>query len=121
MIRITEVERSLKFYTEGLGFKIVKISDYPSDHFTLIFLRAADDIENGPLIELTHNWNTKKYDHGTAYGHMAYQVNSLQNIQNTLKSAGFDFSWGPGKTPDGKRAMAFVDDPDGFEIELLEG
>jgi len=120
MIRVTDLNRSLSFYTEGLGFQIVKKSDYPTDRFTLVFLRAAGDSLNGPLIELTHNWDTEKYIRGDAYGHMAFQVDSIDEIQEKLKKAGFDLSWGPGKTPDGVRSMAFVDDPDGFEIELLE-
>lgn len=120
MIRVTNLEASLKFYTEGLGFEIVKKSDYPTDRFTLVFLRSADDPTDGPMIELTHNWDIKKYERGDAYGHTAYRVNSIEETQNKLKKAGFDLSWGPGKTPDGKRSMAFVDDPDGFEIELLE-
>lgn len=121
MIRVTDLERSLKFYTEGLGFEIVKKSDYPKDKFTLVFLRAGGDPADGPMIELTHNWETSAYVRGDAYGHTAYRVESISEIQKKLKKAGYDLSWGPGQTPDRKRAMAFVDDPDGFEIELLEG
>lgn len=121
MIRVTDLERSLKFYTQGLGFEIVKKSDYPRDKFTLVFLRARGDPADGPMIELTHNWEIAKYVRGDAYGHTAYRVDSIVKIQKQLQTVGFDLSWGPGKTPDGKRAMAFVDDPDGFEIELLEG
>lgn len=121
MIRVTDLQRSLDFYTKGLDFTLVSKSDYEKDRFTLAFLRAPGDGENGPLVELTHNWDTKSYVRGDAYGHMAYQVGSIAEIQNTLKAAGYDLSWGPGKTPNGKRSMAFVDDPDGYEIELLEG
>lgn len=121
MIRVTDLERSIKFYTEGLGFKVEKRSDHARDKFTLVFLRASGDDSNGPMIELTHNWEKGKYVLGDGYGHTAYRVKSISKVQTQLKSAGYDLSWGPGKTPDGKRAMAFVDDPDGYEIELLEG
>ncbi|MGZ3687246.1 MAG: VOC family protein [Bdellovibrionota bacterium] len=121
MIRVTDLSKSLKFYCEGLGFQKVSQSDYPDRKFTLVFLRAPSDGNDGPMIELTHNWDTDHYVRGDAYGHVAYAVESIEEIKTRLQSHGFDLSWGPGKTPNGKRAMAFVDDPDGFEIELLQG
>jgi lactoylglutathione lyase len=121
MIRVIDLEKSLKFYQEGLGFQLVKKSDYPEGRFTLAFLRAGSDSDHGPMIELTHNWDTHEYQRGDAYGHVAYQVKSIAEIQSRLKQAGYNLSWGPGKTPSGDRSMAFVDDPDGYEIELLEG
>lgn len=124
MIRVTDLEKSLRFYCEGLGFQLVKRDDYPKDRFTLAFLRAdgdGSDAAGGPMIELTHNWDTDRYERGDAYGHVAYRVDSIDRVQERLRRAGYDLSWGPGKTPDGRRAMAFVDDPDGFEIELLQG
>ena len=125
MIRVTDLKKSLRFYCEGLGFKVVKQNDYEKDRFTLVFLRAPGDDGTDPhqipMIELTHNWDTSSYTRGDAYGHTAYKVASIADIQKRLRIAGYDLSWGPGKTPDGKRAMAFVDDPDGYEIELLEG
>lgn len=72
------------------------------------------------MIELTHNWETAQYIRGDAYGHLAYEVDSISEIRTRLRSHGYDLSWGPGETPSGGRAMAFVDDPDGYEIELLE-
>jgi lactoylglutathione lyase len=118
MLRVVDLERSLRFYTEGLGFELVSRKDYPDGKFTLAFVRAGPD---QPTIELTHNWETASYVRGDAFGHVAYQVDSIAKVQARLKQHGFDLSWGPGKTPDGRRAMAFVDDPDGYEIELLEG
>lgn len=118
MLRVKDLEKSLRFYTEALGFEIVKKNDYPKDRFTLVFLRSPGDAS---LIELTHNWDVESYVRGDAYGHMAYQVDSIAAVQDRLKKHGHDLSWGPGKTPDGRRAMAFIDDPDGYEIELLEG
>lgn len=120
MIRVTDLTRSLRFYCEGLGFRLEKKTDYPDGKFTLAFLSAPGD-SGGPMIELTHNWGVSAYERGDAYGHVAYQVDSIDQIQKRLQASGFYLSWGPGRTPDGKRAMAFVDDPDGYEIELLEG
>jgi lactoylglutathione lyase len=119
-IRVTDLERSKSFYFEGLGFALVSERRYDDGRFTLAFLRAPGDGENGPLIELTHNWDTDRYERGDGYGHVAYAVGSIAEVKERLRSAGYDLSWGPGKTPDGRRAMAFVDDPDGYEIELLE-
>ena len=126
MIRVVDLEKSLRFYREGLGFEVVKRSDHEKDRFTLVFLMAGSGADgsnepmNEPMIELTHNWDTKSYVRGDAYGHVAYRVASIAAVQSRLKGHGYDLSWGPGRTPDGKKAMAFVDDPDGFEIELLE-
>ena len=121
MIRVVDLEKSIHFYTQGLGFELVKRNDYESDRFTLAFLKSKDDTgDNAPMIELTHNWDTKSYIRGDAYGHVAYQVDSIDAIQANLKKHGYDLSWGPGLTPNGKTKMAFVDDPDGFEIELLQ-
>jgi lactoylglutathione lyase len=120
MIRVTDLEKSLHFHTQGLGFKIESRQDYEGDRFSLVFLRAESDQENGPMIELTHNWDTQSYTRGDAYGHTAYRVDSIDAVQKRLKENGYDLSWGPGLTPSKKTKMAFVDDPDGYEIELLE-
>ncbi len=120
MIRVGDLERSVDFYTRVLGFSEVKRSDYPDGKFTLVFLRAPGDPEGGPMLELTYNWGVDHYDHGTGYGHVAYQVESMEEVAKRLEAAGVGFSWGPGKTPDGRTTMAFVDDPDGYKIELLE-
>ncbi len=121
MVRVTDPERSKRFYCEGLGFTLNSERRFDDGRFTLSFLRAPGDDASGPMIELTHNWDTDKYERGNAYGHMAYRVKSIAEVQDRLRKAGYELSWGPGETPDGKRAMAFVDDPDGYEIELLEG
>jgi len=121
MIRVIDLNRSLDFYVKGLGFTQVSRQDYDKDRFSLVFLRAPGDDKGGSLIELTHNWDTQSYVRGDAYGHTAYHVESIEAIQARLRSAGYDLSWGPGMTPSGKTKMAFVDDPDGYEIELLEG
>ena len=120
MIRVGNLDRSVEFYTQVLGFVEVRRADYPKGKFTLVFLRAGGDEEGGPALELTHNWDTDSYDLGAGYGHTAFQVESLEAIGEQLGKAGLAFSWGPGKTPNGKTTMAFVKDPDGYELELLE-
>lgn len=120
MLRVVDLDASLTFYTQGLGFRLVSREDYAKDKYTLAFLAAPGDGDGGPMIELTHNWDTKSYTRGDAYGHTAYRVDSIDAVQKRLKEHGYDLSWGPGATPSGKRKMAFVDDPDGYEIELLE-
>lgn len=121
MIRVVDLEKSIHFYTEGLGYKVVSRNDYAKDRFTLVFLQApGDDGKHSPMLELTHNWDTTSYTRGDAYGHMAYEVDSIAQVQARLQQHGYDLSWGPGETPGGGRKMAFVDDPDGYEIELLE-
>ena len=120
MIRVVDLEKSIRFYTEGLGFTLVSRNDYPDGKFTLAFLRSGNS-DNEPMIELTYNWETSKYERGNAYGHVAYSVDSIDKVRERLRKHGYDLSWGPGSTPNGRRTMAFVDDPDGYEIELLEG
>lgn len=120
MIRVGDLERSVDFYTRVLGFTEVRRSEYPDGKFTLAFLRAPGDAEDGPMLELTYNWGVSQYDPGSGYGHVAFQVDSMAEIGERLQASNRDYSWGPGKTPDGMTTMAFIDDPDGYRIELLE-
>jgi len=120
MLRVTDLEKSIHFYESALGFKIVKRNDYSEGEFTLVFLRSPDDEEDGPCLELTYNWGKKKYVRGDAFGHTAFLVSSISDVQKKLKDNGYDLSWGPGAAPNGKTLIAFIDDPDGYEIELIE-
>lgn len=120
MIRVGDLERSVHFYVNVLGFREVRRAEYPDGKFTLVFLQAPGDASDGPMLELTYNWGVDSYDLGTGYGHVAYRVDSIEDIGMSLKRAGLDFSWGPGETPDGRKKMAFIDDPDGYKIELIQ-
>jgi lactoylglutathione lyase len=121
MIRVLDLDQSIHFYTEGLGFELLSRTDYEDGRFTIAFLKSKSDRgESPPKLELTYNWDTKTYAKGEGYGHMAYRVESIDAVREHLRSKGYDLSWGPGLTPNGKTKMAFVDDPDGYEIELLE-
>jgi len=118
MLRVTNPDESLRFYCDGLGFELARRQDHEAERFSLFFLRVGGPSE--PELELTHNWDTKQYTRGEGYGHVAYRVASIDAVRERLQKHGFDLSWGPGLTPDGRTRMAFVDDPDGYEIELLE-
>lgn len=121
MIRTGDLEKSVDFYTQILGFREVRRGEYPDGEFTLVFLQASGDSgDYGPMIELTYNWGKDSYEQGNAYGHVAYRVDSIEHIGRRLSEAGLNFSWGPGATPDGRKGMAFIKDPDGYEIELIE-
>ncbi len=120
MLRVRDLNRAVDFYTKVLGFEEMRREDYPDGRFTLCFLRANDDSDQGPMLELTHNWDTDDYENGNAYGHLAYRVDSIEEIGRKLAAAGSEFSWGPGETPGGNRRMAFLKDPDGYAIELLQ-
>lgn len=122
MIRVGDLQRSLDFYTKVLGFKKIRVSDYPDDKFTLAFIQAPGeaDGEDGPMLELTYNYGVSSYELGEGYGHIALAVDSMATLAETLKAEGWEFSWGPGVSPNGKKKMAFIKDPDGYSIELLE-
>ncbi|CAG0908199.1 unnamed protein product [Cyprideis torosa] len=121
MLRTGNLDASVAFYTQLLGFTEVRRGEYPDGEFTLVFLQASGDSgQQAPMIELTYNWGKDKYELGSGYGHVAYRVESLAAIGEKLEAAGGKFSWGPGDTPDGKKGMAFLKDPDGYEIELIE-
>jgi len=120
MIRVGDLDRAVDFYTKVLGFSEVSRSEYPDGEFTLSYLKAPGDAPNGPMLELTYNWGVTEYDLGAGYGHVALQVDSMDEVADRLRASGEDFFWGPGKTPDGQTVMAFVKDPDGYQIELLQ-
>ncbi len=121
MLRTGDLDRAIDFYVNVLGFREVRRKDYPDGKFTLAFLQAPGDSgDDGPMLELTYNWGVDEYDLGSGYGHVAYRVESIDEIGKALEKAGLNFSWGPGRTPDGRKKMAFIDDPDGYKIELID-
>ena len=120
MIRVGDLEKSIYFYCEVLNFKLISREDYKEGSFTLVFLRAPNDDIDAPYLELTYNWGVTKYEIGSGYGHLAYEVPSILEFQKGIQKFGFDLSWGPKKSPSGSRSIAFITDPDGYKIELLE-
>jgi lactoylglutathione lyase len=121
MLRVGDLERSLRFYTEVLGMKLLSRKDYPEGKFTLAFVGFAKNPEQAE-IELTHNWDTSSYEIGSAYGHIALGVDDIYAACDRIRKAGGKVTREPGPMKHGKTVIAFIEDPDGYKIELiLEG
>ena len=118
MIRVGDLERSLRFYTEVLGLKVHKRNDYPEGKFTLVFLGNEGDSEG--FLELTYNWGTEKYDLGNGYGHVAFGVKDIYQTCEKIAAVGGKITRPPGPMKHGTTVIAFVEDPDGYKIELIE-
>ena len=119
MIRVGNLERSLDFYQRVLGMELLRKKDYPDGRFTLAFLGYEG--EAGPQIELTWNWDTDRYDLGNGYGHVALGVDDIHAACDRIRAAGGKVVREPGPMKHGTTVIAFVEDPDGYRIELIEG
>ena len=117
MIRVGDLEKSVKFYTEVLGMKLSRKNDYPEGKFTLAFLGFEDDPE---FLELTYNWDTDKYDLGSGYGHMAFGVEDIYATCEKIEQVGGKVVRPPGPMKHGTTVIAFIEDPDSYKIELIE-
>ncbi len=118
MIRVADLEKSLAFYKEILGMEELRRKDYPDGKFTLAFLGYGKESEHTAL-ELTHNWETDKYEHGNAFGHIAIEVDDVYKACETIKEKGGQIVREAGPMKHGSTVLAFVKDPDGYMIELL--
>ena len=118
MIRVGDLEKSVRFYTEVLGLKLHRKQDYPGGKFTLAFLGYGGDTE--PFLELTYNWDTDKYDLGSGYGHMAFGVTDIYETCKKIEVLGGKIVRAPGPMKHGQTVIAFVEDPDSYRIELIE-
>jgi lactoylglutathione lyase len=119
MLRVTDLEKSLTFYTGVLGMKLLRRNDYPDGKFTLAFVGYTDEA-NGAVIELTYNWGTDKYEFGNAYGHIAIEVEDAYTACENIKQRGGKVVREAGKMKHGSTVIAFVEDPDGYRIELIQ-
>ena len=119
MLRVTNLEASLSFYREVLGMRLLRRADFPEGRFTLAFVGYGDESSN-TVLELTHNWDTKAYELGTAYGHIALGVPDVYAACNEIKARGGRVVREAGPMKGGTRVIAFVEDPDGYKIELVE-
>jgi lactoylglutathione lyase len=119
MIRVGNLERSLEFYTEKLGMKLLRKKDYESGRFTLAFVGYGSE-ESDAVIELTHNWDTDRYEHGGAFGHLALAVDDIYATCKRLEQTGVKIPRPPGPMKHGGAVIAFIEDPDGYKIELIE-
>lgn len=120
MLRVGNLERSLDFYTNVLGMKLLRKKDYPEGRFTLAFVGYGEESETA-VIELTHNWDTEQYDLGNGYGHIALEVDDVYAACDRIKAQGGVITREPGPMKHGSSILAFVQDPDGYKIELLDG
>ncbi len=118
MIRVGDLDRSLKFYTDILGMKLLRRRDYPDGQFTLAFVGYGDESENS-VIELTYNWGVSHYERGNAFGHLAIGVDDVYATTERIRAAGGNIVREPGPMKHGSTVLAFVEDPDGYRIELL--
>lgn len=119
MIRVGDLERSLNFYTDVLGMKLLRRKDYPGGEFTLAFVGYGDEAEE-TVLELTHNWGQDSYELGSGFGHVAIGVDDIHATCSRIKDAGGKVTREPGPMKHGKTVIAFVEDPDGYKIELIE-
>jgi lactoylglutathione lyase len=120
MIRVFDLDKSIAFYTGQLGMKLLRRKDYPSGEFTLAFVGYGDE-ESNAVIELTHNWGQKEpYQLGTAFGHLAVGVPDIYGTCERLAKAGVKIPRPPGPMKHGGSVIAFIEDPDGYKIELIE-
>ena len=118
MIRSGNLERSIAFYTEIMGMKLLRQKDYPKGEFTNAFLGYGDESEQAAL-ELTYNWGVESYDMGTGFGHIALEVNDVYEATAQIKAKGGKIIRDAGPMNAGTRIIAFVEDPDGYQIELI--
>lgn len=120
MIRVLDLERSLAFYRDQLGMRLLRRSDHPEGRFTLVFLGYGDEADT-TVLELTHNWDrTEPYVIGDSWGHLAIGVTDIHATATRLAAAGVPVPRPPGPMKHGTTVIAFVEDPDGRRVELIE-
>lgn len=119
MLRVGDLERSIAFYTQVLGMRLIRKHDYKEGRFTLAFVGYGEEKDQS-MIELTHNWDTQAYDLGDGFGHIALGVDDVYKTCEKIRQAGGVISREPGPMKHGTTVIAFVKDPDGYAIELLE-
>ena len=119
MLRVCDLDKSLDFYTRVLGMALLRRNDYPEGKFTLAFVGYGPESEQA-VIELTYNWGVDQYDLGNAYGHVALEVDDAYAACDTIRAAGGKVVRDAGPMKHGNTVIAFVEDPDGYKIELIQ-
>ncbi|MCB1985102.1 MAG: lactoylglutathione lyase [Burkholderiales bacterium] len=119
MLRVGDLEKSLEFYTQVLGMKLLRRKDYPDGKFTLAFVGYQDEA-SGTVLELTHNWDTGEYDLGGGFGHIAIEVDDAYAACEETRKRGGKVTREAGPMKHGTTVIAFVEDPDGYKIEFIQ-
>ena len=119
MLRVGNLDKSLEFYTQVLGMKLLRRKDYPDGKFTLAFVGYQDETD-GTVLELTHNWDTAEYDLGNGFGHIAVEVNDAYQACENTKKLGGKVTREAGPMKHGTTVIAFIEDPDGYKIEFIQ-
>ena len=119
MLRVGDLERSIRFYCDVLGMKLLRRKDFPGGEFTLAFVGYGDESE-GAVIELTYNWGRNRYEIGDGFGHVAIVVSDIHAACERARAAGARITREPGPMKHGTTVIAFLEDPDGYEIELIQ-
>jgi len=119
MLRVGDLQRSVRFYTEGLGMKLLRTTDRPEQKYSLAFV-GYDDESRSAVLELTYNYGVERYDPGSAYGHVAVGVADVQKACDKAQQHGGKVTRAPGPVKGGATVIAFVEDPDGYKIEFIE-
>lgn len=119
MLRVNNLEESLQFYCDLLGMKLLRQKDYPGGEFTLAFVGYGDEADH-TVLELTYNWGTTQYTLGDAYGHIAIGVDDIYATCEAIRAKGGKISREPGPMKHGSTVIAFVEDPNGYKVELIQ-
>lgn len=119
MIRVSSLQRSIDFYTKVLGMRLLRTRENPQYKYTLAFVGYCEETE-GAVIELTYNWGVDSYQHGNAYGHIALAVDDVAATCEQIRKAGATLTREAGPVKGGSTIIAFVEDPDGYKIELIQ-
>jgi len=119
MLRVGDLDKSIAFYSDVLGMKLLRRSDYPEGKFTLAFVGYQDEAA-GAVLELTYNWGVSSYDMGSAYGHIAIEVEDAYKACELVKQRGGKVVREAGPMQHGTTVLAFIEDPDGYQIEFIQ-
>ena len=121
MLRVGDLQRSIDFYTKTIGMDLLRTTDRPDQKYTLAFVGFGGGNKNGEAeLELTYNYGESEYDLGTAYGHIALGVDDVAETCGRIRAAGGNITREPGPVKGGNTVIAFVEDPDGYKVELIE-
>ena len=119
MLRVGDLDRAIAFYTQVLGMRLLRRKDYPDGRFTNVFVGYGDEA-NEAVVELTHNWDTRSYEPGTGFGHLAVEVDDAYKACEEVKKRGGKVAREAGSMKHGTTVIAFVEDPDGYKIEFVQ-